>query len=327
MSDTPIVESVTDDLDLFSAELFGQSKVEPEATTSEEEEPKVPDSDAPETQTDDDTVATEDVPDDADVEAKGDEPEEKPQPKKSRFQERIDELNARAYAAERRAEEAERKLNEKAQTETKNEQTIPTKKVEPSPDDTNEDGTDKYPLGEFDPQYIRDLTKHALNEERQSLAEAELQRAQEDKFSAEKQALQETWTSKVDDARERYPDFQEKGEELLAGFNGLEPTYSEYLGATLMSMDYGPDVLYYLANNPDEATAIVNSGPTKATIALGRLEAKFAVAEAEKTNPRPRVSNAPVPPTTLKGANAVMPDVPDDTDDLDAFSKKLFKKK
>jgi signal recognition particle GTPase len=198
----------------------------------------------------------------------------------------------------------------------------------PAPDDKLEDGTEKYPLGEFDPNFIRDLTKHTLKQERESQKAEEEKASQQKQYETEREALQESWTEKLGPAQERYPDFHEKGEQLFGTFSGINQAYGEYLTATLMSMDFGPDVLYYLANNLDEADKIVASGPTRATIALGRLESKFADAEAEKQKARPKVSKAPVPPSThLRGTNAVMPDVPDDTDDLDAFSQKLFKKK
>ena len=92
-------------------------------------------------------------------------------------------------------------------------------------------------------------------------------------------------------------------------------------------MDHGPDVLYYLSNNVDEARKIVESGPQKATLSLGYLNGKFADVESEKRKARPKASNAPPPPPKNKGSSRAFAEVPDDTDDLDAFSKKLFSKK
>lgn len=127
-----------------------------------------------------------------------------------------------------------------------------------------------------------------------------------------------------------YPDFQEKGQALLNGFNHLEPSYAQYLSTVLMSMDKGPDVLYYLSNNPAEATSIVNSGAQKATLALGRIEAKFLEAEAAKVLQKPKTSKAPnpVPPQArTRGSNGAFISVAPDTDDLDAFSQEFFVKK
>src|SRR3546814_4807298 len=96
-------------------------------------------------------------------------------------------------------------------------------------------------------------------------------------------------------------DLKEKGEELIENFTDLDEAYGEYLSSTLMSMEYGPDVLYYLASNPEEAKKIVNSGPQKASIALGRLEARFMDEDKPQQKVRPKVSNAPEPPPTNRG--------------------------
>jgi hypothetical protein len=91
-----------------------------------------------------------------------------------------------------------------------------------------------------------------------------------------------------------------------------------------MSMDYGPDVLYHLSTNLEEAKQIVNSGPARATIALGRLEARYALQEDEKKQQKLKVSKAPTPPDRLNKGSMVSKEIPDDTDDLDAFAAKLF---
>lgn len=317
------VEPVEIDLDDFSKEFFGDDQ-EPNASKEEPvKEDEQEESDAP-TELED---TPEESDDDSDDDANEDEPEneepEAPKPK-NRFQERINELTAKAREAERRAEEIEQRLKEYEESKAPKPETNDSG---PTPDDKNEDGTDKYPLGEFDPQYIRDLTKHTLAEEQKAVRqeqEAEKQRQKEEEV---KQALSEEWQKKLAPAQERYPDFHEKGENLDAVFESVDPSYTQYLATTIMSMDFGPDVLYYLANNTDEAERIISMGPTKATIALGRLESKFAFADEEKQKARPKISKAPTPPERLnKGSAAAVVEVEDSTDDLDAFAKKFFKK-
>jgi hypothetical protein len=316
------VEPVEDDLDLFSAELFGQSKAPP-AATEEETEEEVEQEDASTTDTTE-TDALEDENDTVEDEV-AEEPTEKP--KKNRFQERIDKAVGAQREAERQLAAALAKL-EAAEKSTKEPKPTPpvTEDTGPQPTDTNEDGTEKYPLGEFDPLYIKDLMRHTLKEEsvaRERILEEQREQAERDQAQAE---LQSAWNEKLVPAKERYPDFQEVGEQMLATFENIDPAYGEYLTNTIMEMEYGPDVFYYLASNVDEAQKIVDSGPKKATLALGRLETKFAT--ANEVQPRSKVSKAPPPPAhTNKGAAVAMPDVPDDTDDLDAFAKKLFKRR
>lgn len=330
-----IDETTETNLDDFSAEFFGQNEAEPDSTKSEDEEVVKENLDATtevDTQSEDDDALAED-----DEETDEDEGEEESDPKpkkKNRFQERIDELTGKQREAERKAEELNARLTKALEKLEQNEKTetpepkakVPEGKEGPQPNDLDEDGDNKYPLGEFDPNFIKDLTRFTISEERRSVDE-QLERAkQQAAMDSQKAELQTNWQDKLGPARERYPDFNEKGEQLIGTFEGIDEAYGEYLQNTLMEMDYGTDVLYYLASNPDEAQKIVQSGPNKATIALGRLEAKFLDADTEKQKARPKVSNAPKPPPTNKGSSAVRGSVKPDTDDLDAFSSSFFSK-
>ncbi len=256
---TPDV-AIPDNLDDFSASFFGETKQTSEAPAKAEEEveleQKADDANTEEVDTqseetgDDDTPA----PDDDD-----DETEQKAKPeKKNRLQERINELTAARREAERKLAEAEAKLAEKQTPKPE-----PAKAVEeskgPDPLAKNEDGSDKYPLGEFDPKFVKDTIQHALNEQAKA---AEVQKAEQEKLSAEEQyrnTLVNSWNEKLEDVRERYPDYEEKGQEMLSVFEGIDQAYGQYLTDTLMEMDAGPEVFYYLANNLDEAERIVTA--------------------------------------------------------------------
>lgn len=335
MSDTPLDTSVTDDLDLFSSDFFGQKPATddpPEEAISDETSSDETESDALDHTHEDDTLADED---DSTEEAEGDEPPAEPKQKKNRLQERIDELTAGRREAERaeaaaRAEIAELKarLDKLAPVEAPA-PAAKTNNGEPTPDDKNPDGTDKYPLGDFDPQYIRDLTKFAQAEAWEQLRQSEAAKEEQKEIARAQAALQQEWNTKLEPAQERYPDFRERSEEMITHFESkIDPAYGEYLTARIMEMDYGPDVLYYLANNMDEAISIVNSGPAKATLALGRIEAKFIGAAEEKQTARPKVSKAPPPPAHInKGSAIARTEVPADTEDLEAFSSQFFKKR
>lgn len=315
----------TDDLDAFSAEFFGQKEAHVEATTGTENEVE----DAPNTE---DTQTGIDTPETEDVETQEESAEHVEEPKKkNRFQERIDDLTGKARAAERERDALQDKLDQiLARLDKTEAPTPPTKTsgdVEPSPTDLNEDGTEKYPYGEFDARYISDLTRYSLRQEfLAAQAKTEAAKAK----SAEEQAhneLRTGWNEKLETAQERYPDFREKGENLIATFSGIDQAYGDYLSTTIMGMEFGPDVLYYLSNHPDVAKQIVNSGAAKATVALGRLEAKFADEAEEKSKAKPRVSQAPTPPPVNKGAAVSAPTISADTDDLDAFASIFFKKR
>lgn len=327
---TEAVVEVIDDLDTFSTDFFsGKSKQEPEAAKPEEVEQD--DSDEETGEVESEAQATDDTDEDTETEEEVVEP-----PKKKTVQDRIDELVKQREDAKREGEaqlaqlrqEFEEKL---ASLQTKQpEPTTSTDKAagEPTPDDLNEDGTPKYSLGEFDPQYVRDLTKFTFDQARQQAEVETAQKAQEAQELEARTALTNEWNGKVEVAKVAYPDFQEKATGLLNGFNNLDTNYASYLSTVLMSMDHGTDVLYYLSNHPDEATKIVNSGAQKATLALGRIEAKFYEAEQQKQAAKPKVSKAPPPPAIqARGTNGAFVAIAPDTDDLDAFTSEFYKKR
>lgn len=322
-SNSQSVSADTDNLDDFMKLAFGkpeQEKPQDEATSTEEPEDS-------EDTLEDDTLApeNEDESEDKDDSPDGeDKPKEKP---KSRFQERIDELTTKAKDNERRANDLEAKLNaaiEKLNAksdEQKSTKPEPKKNTGPTPDDVGEDGKDKYPLGEYDPAYVRDLAEYTI-EQKYAAKEAEQTIKQEKaKREADEKALEAEWNTKLEATADKYPDLKEKRLELVDAFEGVDPEYAEYIARTIMQLDNGPDVLYYLASNVDEARTIINSGALKATVALGRIEAQFLNQDKQQQK---KVSKAPAPPATLNKGRMVSKEIPDDTDDLDAFIAKAF---
>ena len=314
----------TDNLDDFSADFFGQESKEEETpatkTTADSEQ------DTEDKETDSQTEAqTDDEQDEAELSEEI--PEEAP--KRKTVQDRIDEV-IRQREELRRENAAEiAKLREELEAikqQAVTAQPVVDENAEPDPTAVDADGEPIYPLGEFDPTYIRDLTRFTLEQER-ARVEAETvaaKRAAEESRALEE--LQTQWNARMTEAAQQYPDFQEKGRALLNGFNDLDQNYAGYLSNVIMTMERGPDVLYYLSNHPEEAAAIVNSGAQRATLALGRIEARFL--ESEQKAPRPKVSKAPEPPAVRsRGTNGAFIEVAPDTDDLDAFTAQFFRKK
>lgn len=324
----PIVDNTNDDTDLdsFNDLFLGKTKEAPPEDDGPKDESAVEEVDGDAPIEHEETQETED---DADLAPEDEDETEKP---KNRRDKRIEQLLEKARLAEERAIAAEARLTERKEIEAPK-PVAPTPIVKdekaPHPDDKNADGTDKYPLGNFDEAYQEDRFNFMLEKTLEAQKAELAKQAQEQEIRQAQDALTKEWNDKLEPARERYPDFQEKGETLLETFAAIPQEYGEYLTATIMSLDNGPDVLYYLSENIAEANRIVNLGGTKAAIALGRIDAKFeADADVEeKPVPRPKVSKAPAPPPTNRGSSAALAEVPDDTDDLDAFTAKLFKKR
>lgn len=309
----------TDNLDAFADDFFGQNKSAPEKTKPEAAQDEPADETLePEAQTAEEDEAELDKPVDD-------------KPKKKTVQDRIDEVVRQREEIRREATAEVAKLRQELEDFKKSQtpaQIAPEVAGEPTPDALDKDGTPVYALGEFDPQYIRDLTRFTLDTERTKANAEQAEAQRRTAIEQEQQTLQTTWNSKLEVAKVEYPDLVEKGQAVLNNFTNLDQNYAGYLSTLLMSMDKGPDVLYYLANHPEEAVTIVNSGAQRATLALGRIEAKFLEADAQKLLAKPKVSKAPPPPAErARGTNGAFVSVAGDTEDLDEFSQAFFKKK
>jgi len=323
--------TVTEDLDAFSSELFGQGvQVSQEGQSVDEDTEQ--ELDEGETEQVEEVVSEVEETEETEEEESVEEAPE--QAKKKTAQDRINELVREREEAKR---EGDRKLDElRREFEDKLAKLSPQEEAkpaivagEPTPDDLNEDGTPKYDLGEFDPKYIRDLTKHTLEQERKRISEESAREAEQATQTEAQRELVTKWNEKVESTVTQHPDFMEKGQQLVNSFSGLDESYGMYLTNLLMSMDKGPEVLYYLANNPEEAGQIVNSGAQRATLALGRIEAKFLQTPQQQT-PKAKLSKAPPPAPAqarARGSNGAFINVSPDTDDLEAFATEFFVRK
>jgi hypothetical protein len=316
-NDPIFVDPNTDDLDAFTDLFSGRARVKEDEVEIDDVEP-VDEDDGTDVDTQDTDV---DEAPDGDDDSADDEPEEKPKTKKvNRFQERINELTAKAREAER-ALEALRAEQAQKQAEPAKQAAPVVQDNGPDPDAKNEDGSDKYPLGEFDPQYIRDMARHTIDKEWTARKEQEAAEQNQRQIEAARAEIQNQWVEKLAPMTEQHEDFLDKTIELESAFDRLDPAYSDYLVQTIKSLDHGPEVLYYFANNLDEARKFVQSGPLNATLALGEINAMFKGNTRKET----KVSKAPPPPQVNKGSKTRVAVTPD-TDDLDAFSDLFFKK-
>jgi len=324
------VDVNTDNLDDFSKLMFGEAKPIPVETEEKTEEPKVETEEVTEKDVDEDSVAPEETEETTESEEEAAEepkPEEKKEKPKSRFQERIDQLTHQNKETQRLLDEALARLNVEADKKDKPAVKLEDTSPKPEPTDLKEDGEEKYPLGEFDPLYIRDLTVFTIHQENEKIKAEDTQRAAQAKMDEARTALHSEWAGKLEKAHDVYPDLKEKQGTLQETFTNLEPAYGEYLASTIMSMDKGVDVLNYLVNNIEEAKRIAASGPNRATIALGRLEARFIEADEEKEVKKPKVSNAPTPPPVTTRGTGTKTAIAADTDDLESFEKLFYSQK
>lgn len=331
-----------DNLDAFEQKFYN---LEPEVAPEVEEvkEPEVEDAEEEVDETEDDSLAPED--DEAETESEEDDEEEEveetPPPKKNRknAKERIEELVAKQHETERSARQREAELMKRleqleAQIVKETEQkTVPLREVlpddAPHPDQLDDKGEPLYPLGEFDPLYITDLTKFTIERETKAAKEREATERQIADMEKAKKEISDAWIERVEAAEERIPDLRENMVTLTNTFADLDPNYGEYLASTIMLSEVGPEIMDYLSQNIGEAQRIVASGPHAATLALGRLEAMFSTPSTEKPEKKrntKQVSKAPAPPEESTKGRGSSTAVAPDTDNLDAFEKVFYQK-
>jgi hypothetical protein len=326
---------ITDNLDEFENVFFDRKPEEVEVEDTDEDEE---DADLGEDETD--PPAPDDDEDASEEDEDEDEPEEeeKPEPKgkknRQSAQERINELTAKARAGERREQALLKRLEEieaAVKKEVKQEEPKSIRELlsadAPNPDAKDDKGEPLYELGEFDPKFIRDLTKFTIAQETKLAKEEAAKEAQEEALRASRDAIQAQWADKLEKAEVELPDIREKITDLVDVFQELEPAYGEYIASAIMASEFGPEIMYYFSQNIGEAQDIVASGPSAATRALGRLEAKFEkpTKQEEKRNIT-KVSKAVEPPEGRTRGNQGKFAVNPDTDDLDAFEREYFKR-
>jgi hypothetical protein len=248
-------------------------------------------------------------------------------------QKRINDLTAKFRQEEREKLALLRRLEELenvVKKETKEEQ-VPLRQQlpdgAPDPDAKNEKGDPLYPLGEFDPQYIKALTKWSVDTEFKAAEEARAKAAEEAAIKQEQAKIGEEWLERVEKASEEVPDIKDRIIAVTDALEGLDPKYGDYLATIVMQSEVGPELMHYFSDNIGEAQKIVASGALAATLAIGRLEAQFLNSASRGEQKRnKKLSEAKEPPSDhARGVNGRFSVAPD-TDNQAAFEKVFFQK-
>jgi len=203
-------------------------------------------------------------------------------PRKTTFQERIDEMTR----ARRDAERERDYWREQAMTAQPAAATPAVPETEPKDDE---------PLRALARQEAQQALEQAMKAQAAASAEAETRKAWEGR--------------QAQFARER-PDYQA----VLSRDWACSPAMAE----AIRTSDDGPAVAYHLALNPDLARHIFGLTPLAQAREMGRIEA--GLSRAQPLSHKAAVSNAPVPPPQARGAGARMRVSPD-TDDFASFDR------
>lgn len=186
-----------------------------------------------------------------------------------------------------------------------------------------------YEFGVIDPAYQRDLTKFFVEADRKAASEASAQ-------AAAGETQNKKFLDTVQRGLEKYDDYLQV---VVQGADTGKWKLTPVAAHTIIDSEFGHEIAYHLAKNPDEAATIAELPDYRQAAAIGRLEARFA-AEAEANNaddgeggdggganteqtPKPKnATGAPKPPVRQSERNGggefkASPD----TKNLDAYRK------
>lgn len=119
-----------------------------------------------------------------------------------------------------------------------------------------------------------------LKSEKETAAQAELRKAQE------KQVAE--YRAKAAEFAKSTPDFEEVIEEA-------DVAVTPALQQVLLESDMGPQIAYYLAKNPEEASKASKMGLIELSRLVGRIEAKIELEASSKQQVVKKATNAPAP--------------------------------
>ena len=211
------------------------------------------------------------------------EQERKPNPKIER---RFSEITKQREAAR---QEAERERQARIDLENKLKEMeaklnpVQQEKVEADPKPKPEQFSDMYEYAEALAEWTAD--KKIKEEKAKEAAQ---------KVEQERAKTMETWANRVQDFRDKTPDFDD-----LVG--SADVVVSNEVRDAIFESDVGPQILYHLAENPDVAKKLQGMTAIGALRMIGKLEAKFE----ESPAPTPKetavkTSKAPPPITPIK---------------------------
>lgn len=124
----------------------------------------------------------------------------------------------------------------------------------------------------------------------------------EENARQEQERVSKSWTDRLDTFRKATADF-----DTVVG--ATKAQVPNHIRDEILKSDVGPQVLYFLAQNPDEAAKYGSMSVGAGLKALGRLEGRFdaptaTTKVAEVAKAAPEISKAPAPITPLRGNSA-----------------------
>lgn len=216
-----------------------------------------------------------------------------PEPKKAKgVQKRIDELTRQREDERRLREAAEARLDRALSVLEKGTVKEAKSVVDEAPQKPVKDPNNPEAYDADLERYVTEQASYIAEKKvKEKLAEDEKTRTDANVAEQIKQA-RERYQKGVEKAKGKYSDFQEKAE-------SPDIMVSPVMAQGIFSSDDGPEIAYYLGNNPAEAERISKLQPQLQLVELGKISAKL---ETPAENPKP-VSAAPSPGKPIKASS------------------------
>lgn len=135
-------------------------------------------------------------------------------------------------------------------------------------------------------------TSHAEFEEARIAYEVN-RRLEEHEQKRRMKDQQDGWAKKEEPVASKYEDYPEVFQDFIAS----KP--SQFLTQAILKADEGPEIAYYLGNNPQELRRINAMEPVDQVLAVGEIRALFKTPTVKK---EVKPTQAPAPLTPLTGA-------------------------
>lgn len=143
-------------------------------------------------------------------------------------------------------------------------------------------------------------------------AHVKTETAREVREALRKEQAEQTERTRTETFSKREQDFAKKHEDYDELTRDPSLPITKVMADLVKEAENGPDVLYYLATNREEAARIAQMDERSAARAIGRIESKLEVKAPPAPPPKP-VSKAPPPPPQIE---AVEPSVNKDPSEM-----------
>ena len=215
--------------------------------------------------------------------------------KKSRLNERFSELTHKRKSAEQERDQARKDAQAHREAKEKLERELNELRTKYEPPKTEADPEPQRQQFQSDADFIKAVKDWSADN---ALREAEKRKAEE-AAKAEQQKIVKQWQERQTAFQQQTPDYAE-----VLGSSSAQ--VKDHIRDAILESDVGPQLLYFLAKNPDQVDKLNDMSVPGALKELGRMEDKLGKPKSEvKDTKETKVSSAPAPISPLSGGSGV----------------------